>query len=123
MSKLRVVEELTLSKNPMKTIPDNAFQSFGRYMEKLHLDNMGLEKFSEGAFTGVTALNWPLCAGGWTPVAPGLTQSAPPRPSREGNRSGTVQPSATARQSNQGEPKSWHAIKQEKLGMMVQRTG
>lgn len=46
MSKLRVVEELMLGKNPMKTIPDNAFQSFGRYMEKLHLDNMGLEKVS-----------------------------------------------------------------------------
>ncbi|KAM8836419.1 chondroadherin isoform 2-T3 [Spinachia spinachia] len=44
MSKLRVVEELTLGKNPMRTIPDIAFQSFGRYMEKLHLDNMGLEK-------------------------------------------------------------------------------
>ncbi|XP_063338166.1 chondroadherin [Pelmatolapia mariae] len=56
MSKLRVVEELTLGKNPMKTIPDNAFQSFGRYMEKLHLDNMGLEKLSDGAFTGVTAV-------------------------------------------------------------------
>ncbi|XP_019130577.1 chondroadherin [Larimichthys crocea] len=56
MSKLRVVEELTLGKNPMRTIPDNAFQSFGRYMEKLTLDNMGLEKFSDGAFTGVTAI-------------------------------------------------------------------
>uniref|UniRef100_A0A3Q0RXJ9 Chondroadherin n=1 Tax=Amphilophus citrinellus TaxID=61819 RepID=A0A3Q0RXJ9_AMPCI len=56
MSKLRVVEELTLGKNPMRTIPDNAFQSFGRYMEKLHLDNMGLEKLSDGAFTGVTAV-------------------------------------------------------------------
>ncbi|KAF3853954.1 hypothetical protein F7725_014642 [Dissostichus mawsoni] len=56
MSKLRVVEELKLGKNPMKTIPDIAFQSFGRYMEKLHLDNMGLEKFSDGAFTGVTAI-------------------------------------------------------------------
>ncbi|KAJ8283473.1 hypothetical protein COCON_G00023230 [Conger conger] len=56
MSKLRVVEELVLSRNPMKTIPDHAFQSFGRYMEKLHLDNMGLEKFSDGAFVGVTAL-------------------------------------------------------------------
>ncbi|XP_028286709.1 chondroadherin [Parambassis ranga] len=56
MSKLRVVEELTLGSNPMRTIPDNAFQSFGRYMEKLHLDNMGLEKFSDGAFTGVTAI-------------------------------------------------------------------
>ncbi|XP_040033098.1 chondroadherin [Gasterosteus aculeatus] len=56
MSKLRVVEELTLGKNPMRTIPDIAFQSFGRYMEKLQLDNMGLEKFSDGAFTGVTAI-------------------------------------------------------------------
>lgn len=56
MSKLRVVEELTLGKNPMRTIPENAFQSFGRYMEKLYLDNMGLEKFSDGAFTGVTAV-------------------------------------------------------------------
>ncbi|KAF7203580.1 chondroadherin [Nothobranchius furzeri] len=56
MSKLRVVEELTLGWNPMKIIPDNAFQSFGRYMEKLHLDNMGLEKLSEGAFNGVTAI-------------------------------------------------------------------
>lgn len=56
MSKLRVVEELVLSRNPMRTVPDLAFQSFGRYMEKLRLDNMGLEKFSDGAFTGVTAL-------------------------------------------------------------------
>ncbi|XP_047465246.1 chondroadherin [Mugil cephalus] len=56
MSKLRVVEELKLGGNPMKTIPDNAFQSFGRYMEKLHLDNMGLEKLSDGAFVGVTAI-------------------------------------------------------------------
>ncbi|KAL2078294.1 hypothetical protein ACEWY4_025979 [Coilia grayii] len=56
MSKLRVVEELTLSKNPLTFIPDNAFRSFGRYMEKLHLDNMGLQKFADGAFGGVTAL-------------------------------------------------------------------
>lgn len=56
MSKLRVVEELTLGRNPMRTIPDIAFQSFGRYMEKLSLDNMGLEKFADGAFTGVTAV-------------------------------------------------------------------
>ncbi|XP_028674717.1 chondroadherin [Erpetoichthys calabaricus] len=56
MSKLRVVEELSLSKNPMKVIPDEAFQSFGRYMEKLYMDNMGLERFSDGAFNGVTAL-------------------------------------------------------------------
>ncbi|XP_028824686.1 chondroadherin-like [Denticeps clupeoides] len=56
MSKLRVVEELTLSRNPMATIPDNAFRSFGRYMERLYLDNMGLQKFSDGAFSGVTAL-------------------------------------------------------------------
>lgn len=56
MSKLRVVEELTLGKNPMKIIPENAFQSFGRYMERLDLDNMGLEKFSDGAFNGVTAI-------------------------------------------------------------------
>ncbi|XP_058476486.1 chondroadherin [Solea solea] len=56
MSKLRVVEELTLGRNPMRTIPDKAFQSFGRYMEQLHLDNMNLEKFADGAFTGVTAL-------------------------------------------------------------------
>lgn len=56
MSKLRVVEELTLGRNPMRTIPDIAFQSFGRYMEKLYLDNMGLEKLSDGAFAGVTAI-------------------------------------------------------------------
>ncbi|XP_059181199.1 chondroadherin [Centropristis striata] len=56
MSKLRVVEELTLGRNPMRSIPDIAFQSFGRYMEKLYLDNMGLEKFSNGTFTGVTAI-------------------------------------------------------------------
>lgn len=56
MSKLRVVEELTLGRNPMRSIPDNAFQSFGRYMERLYLDNMGLERFSDGAFTGVTAV-------------------------------------------------------------------
>uniref|UniRef100_A0A8D0L706 Chondroadherin n=1 Tax=Sphenodon punctatus TaxID=8508 RepID=A0A8D0L706_SPHPU len=56
MSKLRVVEDLKLSHNPMKVIPDLAFQSFGRYMETLSLDNMGLEKFSDKAFTGVTTL-------------------------------------------------------------------
>ncbi|XP_005999661.1 chondroadherin [Latimeria chalumnae] len=56
MSKLRVVEELKLSQNPMKVIPDNAFQSFGRYVEKIFLDAMGLEKLSDGAFNGVTAL-------------------------------------------------------------------
>ncbi|XP_053158635.1 chondroadherin [Hemicordylus capensis] len=56
MSKLRVVEDLKLSNNPMKVIPDLAFQSFGRYMETLSLDNMGLEKFSDKAFVGVTTL-------------------------------------------------------------------
>lgn len=56
MSKLRVVEELNLSKNPLSFIPDHAFRSFGRYMEKLHLNDMGLEKFSTAAFEGVTAL-------------------------------------------------------------------
>ncbi|XP_012989379.2 chondroadherin [Esox lucius] len=58
MSKLRVVEELSLAKNPMRSIPDNAFQSFGRYLEKLSLDNMGLEKFTDDAFSGVTALKY-----------------------------------------------------------------
>ncbi|XP_056325125.1 chondroadherin [Danio aesculapii] len=56
MSKLRVVEELNLSKNPLSFIPDHAFRSFGRYMEKLHLNDMSLEKFSNAAFEGVTAL-------------------------------------------------------------------
>ncbi|KAK7122607.1 hypothetical protein R3I94_019653 [Phoxinus phoxinus] len=56
MSKLRVVEELNLSKNPLSLIPDHAFRSFGRYMEKLNLNNMSLEKFSNAAFEGVTAL-------------------------------------------------------------------
>ncbi|XP_066522125.1 chondroadherin [Hoplias malabaricus] len=56
MSKLRVIEELNLSKNPLSSIPDHAFRSFGRYMEKLHLNDMGLEKFSTAAFEGVTAL-------------------------------------------------------------------
>lgn len=56
MGQLRVVEELLLAGNPMRSIPDYAFQSFGRYMETLRLDNMTLEKFSDGAFTGVTAL-------------------------------------------------------------------
>ncbi|KAM9715772.1 chondroadherin isoform 1-T3 [Menidia menidia] len=56
MSKLRVVEELALGGNPMRSVPENAFQSFGRYMEKLTLDNMGLEKLSDGAFNGVTAI-------------------------------------------------------------------
>lgn len=46
MNKLRVVEDLKLSHNPMKVIPDNAFQSFGRYLETLSLDNTGLEKVS-----------------------------------------------------------------------------
>lgn len=46
MSKLRVVEELNLSKNPLTLIPDYAFRSFGRYVEKLHLNDMGLEKVS-----------------------------------------------------------------------------
>ncbi|XP_029456482.1 chondroadherin-like [Rhinatrema bivittatum] len=56
MSKLRVVEDLKLSQNPLKLIPDYAFQSFGRYMESLYMDNMGLERFSDKAFTGVTTL-------------------------------------------------------------------
>uniref|UniRef100_A0A8D0EEJ0 Chondroadherin n=1 Tax=Salvator merianae TaxID=96440 RepID=A0A8D0EEJ0_SALMN len=56
MSKLRVVEELKLSHNSIKVIPDLAFQSFGRYMETLSMDNMGLEKFSDKAFFGVTTL-------------------------------------------------------------------
>ncbi|KAM3845669.1 chondroadherin [Vipera latastei] len=56
MSKLRVVEDLKLSNNPIKFIPDLAFQSFGRYMETLSLDNMGLEKFSDKAFVGTTTL-------------------------------------------------------------------
>ncbi|XP_017579813.1 chondroadherin [Pygocentrus nattereri] len=56
ISKLRVVEELNLSKNPLNFIPDHAFRSFGRYMEKLHLNDMVLEKFSTAAFEGVTAL-------------------------------------------------------------------
>ncbi|XP_072523303.1 chondroadherin [Salminus brasiliensis] len=56
MSKLRVVEELNLSKNPLSFIPDHAFRSFGRYVEKLHLNDMSLEKFSTAAFEGVNAL-------------------------------------------------------------------
>ncbi|XP_072098071.1 chondroadherin [Mobula birostris] len=57
LSKLRVVEELKLSSNPIRTIPDNAFRSFGRYVERIWLNNMGLERFSDGAFNGVTALS------------------------------------------------------------------
>ncbi|TEA40252.1 hypothetical protein DBR06_SOUSAS8210206 [Sousa chinensis] len=56
LSKLRVVEDLKLSHNPLKSIPDHAFQSFGRYLETLWLDNTNLEKFSDGAFLGVTTL-------------------------------------------------------------------
>ncbi|KAI5623369.1 chondroadherin precursor, partial [Silurus asotus] len=56
MSKLRVIEELNLSKNPLTFIPDHAFRSFGRYIEKLHLNDMGLEKFSNAAFESVTVL-------------------------------------------------------------------
>ncbi|XP_053309310.1 chondroadherin [Spea bombifrons] len=56
LGKLRVVEDLKLSQNPIKIIPDLAFQSFGRYMESLSLDHMGIEKFSDKAFLGVTAL-------------------------------------------------------------------
>uniref|UniRef100_A0A8B9NVU0 Uncharacterized protein n=1 Tax=Apteryx owenii TaxID=8824 RepID=A0A8B9NVU0_APTOW len=46
MSKLRVLEELKLSHNPIEVIPDNAFQSFGRYLQTLNLDNMKLQKVS-----------------------------------------------------------------------------
>ncbi|KAM4033235.1 chondroadherin isoform 1-T2 [Anomaloglossus baeobatrachus] len=56
ISKLRVVEDFKISRNPIKVIPDYAFQSFGRYMESLSMDHMGLEKFSEKAFVGVTTL-------------------------------------------------------------------
>ncbi|XP_063315133.1 chondroadherin [Pelobates fuscus] len=56
ISKLRVVEDLKISQNPIKIIPDLAFQSFGRYMESLSMNNMGLEKFSDKAFLGVKAL-------------------------------------------------------------------
>uniref|UniRef100_UPI00398F2615 chondroadherin n=1 Tax=Pristiophorus japonicus TaxID=55135 RepID=UPI00398F2615 len=57
LSKLRVVEELKLSFNSIRTIPDNAFRSFGRYVERIWLNNMGLERFSDEAFSGVTALS------------------------------------------------------------------
>ncbi|XP_078257350.1 chondroadherin [Rhinoraja longicauda] len=57
LSKLRVVEELRLNSNPIRTVPDNAFRSFGRYVERIWLTNMQLEKFSAGAFNGVTALS------------------------------------------------------------------
>uniref|UniRef100_A0A8C5R3X1 Chondroadherin n=1 Tax=Leptobrachium leishanense TaxID=445787 RepID=A0A8C5R3X1_9ANUR len=56
ISKLRVVEDLKLSRNPIKFIPDLAFQSFGRYMESLSMNNMGIEKFSDKAFLGVKVL-------------------------------------------------------------------
>ncbi|KAM4691335.1 chondroadherin [Rhinophrynus dorsalis] len=56
ISKLRVVEDLKISRNPIKVIPDFAFQSFGRYMETLSMNNLGLEKFSDKAFVGVTTL-------------------------------------------------------------------
>ncbi|KAM4662575.1 chondroadherin isoform 2-T2 [Discoglossus pictus] len=56
ISKLRVVEDLKLSRNPIKFIPNYAFQSFGRYMESLNMENMGVEKFSDKAFVGVTTL-------------------------------------------------------------------
>ncbi|KAI1232399.1 hypothetical protein IHE44_0006859 [Lamprotornis superbus] len=67
MSKLRVLEELKLSHNPIEVIPDNAFQSFGRYLQTLHLDNMKLKKPDrttvygsstnrDNAFAGVTVL-------------------------------------------------------------------
>ncbi|XP_063816768.1 chondroadherin [Pseudophryne corroboree] len=56
ISKLRVVEDFKISRNPIKVIPDFAFQSFGRYMESLSMEKMGLEKFSEKAFVGVTTL-------------------------------------------------------------------
>ncbi|XP_075034008.1 chondroadherin [Mixophyes fleayi] len=56
ISKLRVVEDFKISRNPIKVIPDFAFQSFGRYMESMSMDNMGVEKFSEKAFVGVTTL-------------------------------------------------------------------
>ncbi|XP_049614665.1 chondroadherin [Syngnathus scovelli] len=56
LSKLRVVEELALGGNPMRSIPERAYSSFGRYLERLQLDGMGLEKMSEEAFAGVTAL-------------------------------------------------------------------
>ncbi|KAG8446318.1 hypothetical protein GDO86_013957 [Hymenochirus boettgeri] len=56
ISKLRVVEDLKISRNPIKLIPDFAFQSFGRYMESLSMENMGVEKFSDKAFVGVTTL-------------------------------------------------------------------
>ncbi|XP_072259438.1 chondroadherin [Pyxicephalus adspersus] len=56
VSKLRVVEDFKISRNPIKVIPDYAFQSFGRYMESLSMEQMGIEKFSEKAFVGVTTL-------------------------------------------------------------------
>ncbi|XP_010081999.1 PREDICTED: chondroadherin [Pterocles gutturalis] len=56
MSKLRVLEDLRLSHNPIEVIPDSAFQSFGRYLQTLNLENMKLKKFSDNAFAGVTAL-------------------------------------------------------------------
>ncbi|XP_028935799.1 chondroadherin [Ornithorhynchus anatinus] len=56
LARLRVVEELKLSRNPLRVIPDRAFHTFGRYLETLSLDRTNLDKISDGAFLGVTAL-------------------------------------------------------------------
>ncbi|XP_077595379.1 chondroadherin [Stigmatopora nigra] len=56
LSGLRVAEELALGANPLGSVPDRAFQSFGRYLETLRLERAGLEKMSDEAFAGVTAL-------------------------------------------------------------------
>ncbi|XP_044311107.1 chondroadherin-like protein [Varanus komodoensis] len=50
---LPMLIELKLSKNPIKYIGNNAFLPVARSLQHLYLDNMGLEKMSAGAFTGL----------------------------------------------------------------------
>jgi hypothetical protein len=82
LSKLRVVEELKLSHNPLKSIPDNAFQSFGRYLETLWLDNTNLEKVSAWLQYSALAPSLPgglgaRTATGYNPIPPDLLSSWP----------------------------------------------
>ncbi|XP_010114384.1 PREDICTED: chondroadherin-like protein [Chlamydotis macqueenii] len=50
---LPALSELKLSRNPIKHMGDNAFLPVASSLQHLHLDNMGLEQISPGAFAGL----------------------------------------------------------------------
>ncbi|KAM6957860.1 chondroadherin-like protein [Aplochiton taeniatus] len=53
LSKASGLEELSLSKNPIRWIPPKAFQPFSKSLKRLYMEEMGLEKMSKDSLTGL----------------------------------------------------------------------